>query len=124
MVWQTSSRANFPSFLEGLSLRQCKSPGLSHVPDFPSFLEGLSLRPITSIFYAFLFLAFPLLFGGAFIEARTCPATTDGMPSQFPLLFGGAFIEANGGDDAKHPAGKFPLLFGGAFIEAMWKPGV
>ena len=40
-----SGALDFPSFLEGLSLRldrTCHCEGLHH--DFPSFLEGLSLR--------------------------------------------------------------------------------
>ena len=41
----TSGSGDFPSFSEGLSLRQGRAPSLpSSLPHFPSFSEGLSLR--------------------------------------------------------------------------------
>ena len=62
-------------------------------------------------------IAFPFLFGGAFIEAHS-PAGEQMKPSRFPFLFGGAFIEAEK-VLYKLPTGEiFPFLFGGAFIEA------
>ena len=63
-------RMDFPSFLEGLSLRRVLSPGkyLARI-DFPSFLEGLSLRRHPTEPPTHPHQRFPFLFGGAFIEA-------------------------------------------------------
>ena len=63
----------FPSFWEGLSLRQSYTPGTYSVTEFP------------------------FLLGGTFIEACFVP-TTLALPSHiFPFLLGGTFIEAVSG---------------------------
>ena len=142
MVWQTSSRANFPSFLEGLSLRpgvavgghnvdgdfpsfleglslrQCKSPGLSHVPDFPSFLEGLSLRQgrvqqrPTGCHHNF----------PSFLEGLSLRPTAAMMPStqrgNFPSFLEGLSLRLCGNLGFSVYFFHFPSFFGGAFIEA------
>ena len=62
----------FPFLLGGAFIEAtCKGVRDVQIEDFPSFLEGLSLRLLdtqdcTSI------LAFPFLLGGAFIEALLC----------------------------------------------------
>ena len=62
--------------------------------DFPSFLEGLSLRRRYPLLPVHLDSRFPFLFGRAFIEARE-HLRHDRVPLRFPFLFGRAFIEAN-----------------------------
>ena len=63
---------DFPSFLEGLSLRPFKlGSGALVAANFPSFLEGLSLRLATAGDTWSPKCAFPFLFGRAFIEAQT-----------------------------------------------------
>ena len=131
---------NFPSFLEGLSLRlihctvhpcvsdkfpflfggafiealddciECK--GLCG--NFPSFLEGLSLRRLRfRKWQVYRTRRFPFLFGGAFIEAGTAPACS-ASEYAFPFLFGGAFIEApTGTDPAVGSGGNFPSFLEG-----------
>ena len=89
--------AHFPSFLEGLSLRQ--HPDVSAggvVCNFPSFLEGLSLRPLGAREATGLITAFPFLFGRAFIEACEALTQTSLTNRRFPFLFGRDFIEAGG----------------------------
>ena len=61
--------------------------------DFPSFLEGLSLRRRAGFGYDWYPRVFPFLFGGAFIEAPL-PSTEHPKSPKFPFLIGGAFIEA------------------------------
>ena len=61
---------NFPSFSEGLSLRDiCSRVLIEKDTDFPSFSEGLSLRAL--------------------------PSSRPGGPPGFPFLFGGTFIEGH-----------------------------
>ena len=61
---------NFPSFSEGLSLRQSSLSCLVLlVGDFPSFSEGLSLRHGCRGWGGSYDAPFPFLFGRAFIEA-------------------------------------------------------
>ena len=60
--------------------------------DFPSFWEGLSLRQAAACGQDLGRPGFPFLFGRAFIEARK-PAGSQ-LSGQFPFLFGRAFIEA------------------------------
>ena len=108
---------------------------------FPSFLEGLSLRPVEKPVLPSIYMVFPFLLGGAFIEAAVrrlfiesawdFPSFLEGLSLRrffggwlrrwilrFPFLLGGAFIEAawRGLKDSKLL--KFPFLLGGAFIEA------
>lgn len=60
--------------------------------DFPSFWEGLSLRQAAACGQDLGRPGFPFLFGRAFIEARK-PAGSQ-LSGQFPFLLGRAFIEA------------------------------
>ena len=63
-------RSYFPSFLEGLSLRPGCATHVLHVPEnFPSFLEGLSLRPSGMEVRVEKTRVFPFLFGGTFNKA-------------------------------------------------------
>ena len=109
--------------------------------DFPSFLEGLSLRRRYPLLPVHLDSRFPFLFGRAFIEARE-HLRHDRVPLRFPFLFGRAFIEAPS-QEARYDSPQvhfpsfleglslrrtslnssvgrliFPFLFGRAFIEA------
>ena len=89
----------------------------SNTPNFPSFSEGLSLREIFAKLKEEKYLKFPFLFGGTFIEgAGSTSAHLKHVA--FPFLFGGTFIE---GDETRaYPTIcpiKFPFLFGGTFIE-------
>ena len=64
------SGSYFPSFSEGLSLRENdtrRAPALSAI-DFPSFSEGLSLRAGSLSRVMSSTFEFPFLFGGTFIE--------------------------------------------------------
>ena len=65
--------------------------GYSSRPDFPSFSEGLSLR-VSDGDFSCGEVGFPFLFGGTFIEgiSRTTVST---KRAKFPFLFGGTFIE-------------------------------
>ena len=62
--------------------------------NFPSFLEGLSLRRENHRDVAVVAHRFPFLLGGAFIEADEIAARLGLTRSEFPFLLGGAFIEA------------------------------
>ena len=55
------------AFIEARRLHH--HPAQAH--DFPSFSEGLSLRQVKNDFVDPIKNAFPFLFGGAFIEAET-----------------------------------------------------
>ena len=59
--------------------------------NFPSFSEGLSLREFSDS-NSQRDLLFPFLFGGTFIEGNM-PFTVQGVKGTFPFLFGGTFIE-------------------------------
>ena len=78
---------NFPSFLEGLSLRHGLHPHFIAEPNnFPSFWEGLSLRPIHPDIRPSFQHEFPFLWGRAFIEAvRNSLLKQNGR--RFPFLF-------------------------------------
>ena len=71
MVQSINDDGNFPSFSEGLSLRHSDSERE----------RGENQRE------------FPFLFGGTFIEATFCGASST-VAYAFPFLFGGTFIEA------------------------------
>ena len=63
------SGSYFPSFSEGLSLRDKEhSRGFTPSRYFPSFSEGLSLRDGAGETQLHLPFGFPFLFGGTFIE--------------------------------------------------------
>ena len=85
---------------------------------FPSFSEGLSLRQIKAISERSSIPEFPFLFGGTFIEAGIWKCC-GGFDGSFPFLFGGTFIEACGFGTGQAAAERFPFLFGGTFIEAL-----
>ena len=72
-----------------------KVPGGSEELNFPSFSEGLSLRQERNRMLFKNTLGFPFLFGRAFIEAWDS-RMGDGSGTSFPFLFGRAFIEASG----------------------------
>ena len=85
-------KPHFPSFSEGLSLRGFRIARLSvHFSYFPSFSEGLSLRVFLDS-YSTELRKFPFLFGGTFIEGAI-PAADGLTEFLFPFLFGGTFIE-------------------------------
>ena len=77
------------TFIEGQAQERTKSLQELH---FPSFSEGLSLRDSTPIPAPHSFLQFPFLFGGTFIEGGTLEEILDWL-EEFPFLFGGTFIE-------------------------------
>ena len=81
---------------------------------FPSFSEGLSLR-VTPVIHPVIYLRFPFLFGGAFIEGQRHRGEV--AVREFPFLFGGAFIEGLNVFPLSWDTKLFPFLFGGAFIE-------
>ena len=60
--------------------------------DFPSFSEGLSLRERDGRWLVSKVDSFPFLFGGTFIEGFIAVMTWGGG-IVFPFLFGGTFIE-------------------------------
>ena len=66
---QNPERQDFPSFSEGLSLRDPQEPmGSPPHDNFPSFSEGLSLRDKRVHGDTITSRLFPFLFGGTFIE--------------------------------------------------------
>ena len=112
---------------------------------FPSFSEGLSLRESLCSLTPSGQGAFPFLFGGTFIEGSerlvwlqerdyNFPSFSEGLSlrgtglgsddtfsSEFPFLFGGTFIEGwRGGERPPVAARSFPFLFGGTFIEGIF----
>ena len=60
--------------------------------NFPSFSEGLSLRDPLHDHQGHGGAPFPFLFGGTFIEGETSKMFSS-RSSLFPFLFGGTFIE-------------------------------
>ena len=115
-----SSRRDFPSFWEGLSLR-LQVIGLGNrfvIQHFPSFWEGLSLRQRESRQLPHWRALFPFLLGRAFIEAIS-KFPGGAYEAEFPFLLGRAFIEAFRFWNIWGGGGKFPFLLGRAFIEAV-----
>ena len=111
---------DFPSFLEGLSLRR-RLVVLSdrRRVDFPSFLEGLSLRPVSRRWLSSSHTGFPFLFGGAFIEASATSRLLQRAKSHFPSFLEGLSLRRYRDQGAGGGYRAFPFLFGGAFIEAI-----
>ena len=66
--------------------------GESQAEYFPSFSEGLSLRDFTNDELSLLIPEFPFLFGGTFIEGIGTGRSSRTL-LRFPFLFGGTFIE-------------------------------
>ena len=83
--------------------------------DFPSFLEGLSLRRRYPLLPVHLDSRFPFLFGRAFIEARE-HLRHDRVPLRFPFLFGRAFIEAHQTHWVQEVWQIFPFLLEGVSL--------
>ena len=81
---------DFPSFLEGLSLRHSYALEIvnDYREDFPSFLEGLSLRHSVWKTAPVKMFLFPFLFGRAFIEAAG-PKSTTARTFNFPSFLEG-----------------------------------
>ena len=87
---------DFPSFSEGLSLREGRGWHVQDTPkNFPSFSEGLSLRDCRLARPAGHVGGFPFLFGGTFIEGQQCMQRVPAPSRPFPFLFGGTFIEGD-----------------------------
>ena len=84
---------------------------------FPSFSEGLSLRPRIGRTPNDHHLAFPFLFGGAFIEA-ICTGRNLKEYTHFPSFSEGLSLRPTLTWCARRFQLGFPFLFGGAFIEA------
>ena len=84
--------------------------------DFPSFSEGLSLRERDGRWLVSKVDSFPFLFGGTFIEGALILASCQDAP-EFPFLFGGTFIEGCSIWSETKDGVTFPFLFGGTFIE-------
>ena len=84
--------------------------------NFPSFSEGLSLREHQQHSVLLSVLGFPFLFGGTFIEGALILASCQDAP-EFPFLFGGTFIEGCSIWSETKDGVTFPFLFGGTFIE-------
>ena len=135
----------FPSYSEGLSLRQHGHSWLEEDEgDFPSFWEGLSLRLMSRRSKPAARFPFPFLFGRAIIEAGSGPRSS-ARRADFPSLLGGgggggagpaprassaAVISLPSGKTRSrtsvpwtrsHQLPSFPFLLGRAFIEA-WLP--
>ena len=86
-------RAPFPflfggTFIEGFEVSVVQIGA----NNFPSFSEGLSLRDGTARSGSYRRPVFPFLFGGTFIEGISCGELRT-LGSLFPFLFGGTFIE-------------------------------
>ena len=109
-----SSRRDFPSFWEGLSLR-LQVIGLGNrfvIQHFPSFWEGLSLRQRESRQLPHWRALFPFLLGRAFIEAIS-KFPGGAYEAEFPFLLGRAFIEAAHLRRPAHRALHFPSFWEG-----------
>ena len=114
----SAAEPDFPSFSEGLSLREYKCRDeegkTSH---FPSFSEGLSLRVAQNNFSVFQN-RFPFLFGGTFIEGESV-ASLNALAQDFPSFSEGLSLRARFAEHALTSQRRFPFLFGGTFIEAV-----
>ena len=134
---------DFPSFSEGLSLRdyKCKVEGretpkfpflfggtfIEGYPadciegfraDFPSFSEGLSLRGLRwKRWKRRCRRRFPFLFGGTFIEGSSIISTLSGVLVDFPSFSEGLSLRASWVLATFSSSLRFPFLFGGTFIE-------
>ena len=77
---------DFPSFWEGLSLRQPLIGGFGGFGlDFPSFWEGLSLRLVLLQHLGTVLAAFPFLLGRAFIEGSNRLRKRSGIGISLPF---------------------------------------
>ena len=84
--------------------------------DFPSFLEGLSLREPKPKGTRKCWHRFPFLFGRAFIEGSK--KKTKGVSGgNFPSFLEGLSLRVRRLSDGEISSIKFPFLFGRAFIE-------
>ena len=96
----TTSLLNFPSFSEGLSLRVERGTyEKAQFGNFPSFSEGLSLRALMQSLAPLNLGYFPSFSEGLSLRALNV-FTLRACSLRFPFLFGGTFIE-----------GHAPLLF-------------
>ena len=84
--------------------------------DFPSFSEGLSLREFVTVVSRRSNGAFPFLFGGTFIEGppSNFTATTS---AYFPSFSEGLSLRVRFAEHALTSQRRFPFLFGETFIE-------
>ena len=117
LIQNAASGSTFP-FLFGGTFIEEKYTLPCHpkeVANFPSFSEGLSLRNAAGI-RKDPPTQFPFLFGGTFIEDVQIGLVGIGR-NEFPFLFGGTFIEDIDGGDIEFLRTAFPFLFGGTFIE-------
>ena len=108
---------NFPSFSEGLSLRDTITGAFDVVMhNFPSFSEGLSLRDEDVLQAVSARRQFPFLFGGTFIEGIPLREAPRAASIDFPSFSEGLSLRAPLFAPSAQPPG-FPFLFGGTFIE-------
>ena len=98
---------NFPSFSEGLSLREWSRKGCCHESEhFPSFSEGLSLRAARLAGSAEAGDYFPSFSEG--LSLRAIEENHRREPREFPFLFGGTFIEGQYSRLNRHRRLHFP----------------
>ena len=85
--------------------------------NFPSFSEGLSLREITVPRLAES-AEFPFLFGGTFIEGPYVSRLSKAI-TIFPFLFGGTFIEGERKERRRALRQDFPSFSEGLSLRAV-----
>ena len=89
---------------------------------FPSFLGGLSLRPVEKPVLPSIYMVFPFLLGGAFIEAAVRRLFIESA-WDFPSFLEGLSLRRTNNHQMPSPSAPFPFLLGGAFIEAFSQSG-
>ena len=101
------------TFIEGGT----SSPTKNSSHHFPSFSEGLSLRERLSVALRVNTCQFPFLFGGTFIEGVDITLSQDFVIT-FPFLFGGTFIEGQTGPVTPKLLKNFPSFSEGLSLRA------
>ena len=95
--------------------------------DFPSFWEGLSLRQAAACGQDLGRPGFPFLFGRAFIEARRSAIISLSATANFPFFLEGLSLRLDRVAVIVRQRRDFPSFFGRGFIEARlcmppWQP--
>ena len=86
MIGNVVGQIDFPSFWEGLSLRQSGNRGRADLmPHFPSFWEGLSLRQSGNRGRADLMPHFPSFWEGLSLRLEILAKTKDGLGISLPF---------------------------------------
>ena len=116
--------ADFPSFSEGLSLREPPYQHRGTSPQvFPFLFGGTFIEGMFPVGCRVCSGGFPFLFGGTFIEGGNIPTNTTTRAGNFPSFSEGLSLREPGCEPERGRGPPFPFLFGGTFIEGSWADG-